>query len=168
MKRLHVHDGQVEGLLAHSLPSFSPSEIRLLDRANRVLAKVCTQGPAITDPTVSRLLFSTRLGRLEYEVFAVAFLDTRHRLITFEEIFRGTIDGAEVHPRIVAQRALTVNAAALIVGHNHPSGNPEPSVADRAVTTRLKQALALLDVRLLDHIIVAGDQSRSLASLGLC
>jgi DNA repair protein RadC len=122
----------------------------------------------MTDPNVAGLLFATNLCRHPHEVFAAAVLDSRHQLLAYEELFRGTVDGAEIHPRIVAQRALTLNASAVIVGHNHPSGNPEPSAADRAVTARLKQALALLDVRLLDHFVVAGNQHRSLASLGYC
>jgi DNA repair protein RadC len=94
------------------------------------------------------------------------FLDARHRLVGFEELFNGTIDGADVHPREVARRALERNAAAVIVGHNHPSGNPEPSPADRAVTGRLKQALALVDVRLLDHFIVGDGPATSMAARG--
>lgn len=143
------------------------AERDLLDRAHRLLSKTCSTGPAISDPSVSRSLFATRLGARENEVFAAAFLNARHCLLAFEELFHGTVDGAEVHPRVVAQRALALNASAVIVGHNHPSGNPEPSAADRAVTARLKQALALFDIRLLDHIVVAGHQHSSLASLGL-
>ena len=143
-----------------------PAERRLLDRAFKVLARACVAGPAISDPSLSGSLFATRLGAREHEVFAAAFLNARHQLIAFEDLFRGTVDGAEVHPRVVAQRALELNASAVIVGHNHPSGNPDPSAADRAVTARLKQALALLDIRLLDHIVVAGNSHRSMASLG--
>ena len=100
-------------------------------------------------------------------MFAVLFLDSRHRALGFEELFRGSIDGAEVHPRILVQRALAVGAAAVIVGHNHPSGNPEPSAADRAVTARLKQALALVDVRLLDHFVIGDGPPLSMAARGL-
>ena len=108
-----------------------------------------------------------KLAALEREVFAVMFLDTRHRLIAYAEVFLGTIDGAEVHPREVVRQALRHNAAALIVAHNHPSGVAEPSAADRAVTARLKQALALVDIRLLDHIIVGGNTGVSMASAGM-
>ena len=108
-----------------------------------------------------------KLGGLEREVFAAVFLDTRHRLIEYSELFQGTIDGAEVHPREVVRQALRCNAAAVIVAHNHPSGTVEPSAADRAVTTRLKQALALVDVRLLDHIVVGGTEAASMAARGL-
>ena len=93
-------------------------------------------------------------------------LDTRHRLIEYVELFLGTIDGAEVHPREVAKQALRLNAAAVLVAHNHPSFDVEPSAADRAVTARLKQALALLDIRLLDHVIVGGRLSSSMAARG--
>jgi DNA repair protein RadC len=95
------------------------------------------------------------------------FLDTRHRMIACEEMFRGTLDGAEVHPREVAKRALGLNAAAVILAHNHPSGNPDPSAADRAVTARLKQALSLVEVRLLDHFIVGDGEATSMAQKGL-
>ena len=108
-----------------------------------------------------------KLGGLEREVFAAVFLDTRHRLIEYAELFQGTIDGAEVHPREVVRQALRCNAAAVLVAHNHPSGTVEPSAADRAVTARLKQALALVDVRLLDHVVVGGTETASMAARGL-
>jgi DNA repair protein RadC len=96
----------------------------------------------------------------------VLFLDTKHRSLAFEELFQGTLDGAEVYPREVLRRALAHNAAAVIIGHNHPSGNPEPSSADRAVTHRLKQALGLVDIRLLDHFIVGDGVPVSMAARG--
>ena len=102
-----------------------------------------------------------------YEVFSCLFLDNRHRVIEFEELFRGTIDGASVHPREVVQRALYHNAAALILAHNHPSGVAEPSSADRRITQRLKEALALVEIRVLDHFIVGEGQPVSMAELGL-
>ena len=100
-------------------------------------------------------------------MFAVLFLDTRHRLIEYAEMFQGTIDSAEVHPREVVKAALRHNAAAVIVSHNHPSGNPEPSAADQALTQRLREALGLVDVRVLDHVIVAGNATASFAERGL-
>ncbi len=118
------------------------------------------------DPTVSRTFFRDKLAGQEREVFAAVFLDSRHRLIEYVELFHGTIDGAEVYPREVVRHAIRCNAAAAIVAHNHPSGSLEPSAADRAVTTRLKQALALIDVRLLDHVIVGGLQTVALAERG--
>ncbi|MFZ2207243.1 MAG: DNA repair protein RadC, partial [Porticoccaceae bacterium] len=101
------------------------------------------------------------------EIFVVLFLDTRHRLIATEDLFQGTIDGASVHPREVVRRALFHNAAAVIVGHNHPSGVAEPSADDRRITARLREALALVDVRLLDHFVVGAGQVVSLAERGL-
>ena len=100
------------------------------------------------------------------EVFAAVFLDNRHRVIAFEELFHGTVDGASVHPRVVARRALVHNAAALIACHNHPSGVAEPSRADRAITARLRDALALVDVRLLDHFVVGDGEVVSFAERG--
>ena len=102
-----------------------------------------------------------------HEVFACLFLDNRHRLMAFEELFRGTIDGASVHPREVVRRALAHNAAALILAHNHPSGIAEPSAADTRITERLRQALSLIDVRVLDHLIVGDAEVTSLAERGL-
>ena len=107
------------------------------------------------------------LRHYPYEVFACLFLDNRHRVIEYEELFRGTIDGASVHPREVVRRALEHNAAALILAHNHPSGVAEPSDADRSITRRLSEALALVDVRILDHFIVGEGEPLSLAERGL-
>ncbi|MCC5087072.1 DNA repair protein RadC [Xanthomonas campestris pv. raphani] len=107
-----------------------------------------------------------RCAHLPHEVFGVLFLDTQHQVLTTEHLFTGTIDGCDVHPRVVARRALELNAAAVILFHNHPSGNPEPSEADRKVTERLKQALGLLDIRLLDHLVIGGRQHTSLAARG--
>ena len=137
-----------------------------LELGHRQLAADLARGEALTDPQAAGRYFARRLRGHPYEVFAALFLDTRHRALGFEELFRGTVDGAEVHPREVARRALAHNAAALIVGHNHPSGSPEPSAADRAVTARLKQALALVDVRLLDHFVIGDGAPVSLAARG--
>jgi len=103
---------------------------------------------------------------LEHEVFCCCFLDNRHRVIAFEEMFRGTVDGTSVHPREVVKRALAHNAVALVLAHNHPSGVSDPSAADELITRRLKEALALVDIRLLDHIVVGADVS-SMAERGL-
>jgi DNA repair protein RadC len=102
-----------------------------------------------------------------YEVFACLFLDTRHRVIAYEELFNGTIDGSSVHPREVVRRALHHNCAAVILAHNHPSGVCEPSHADKAITKRLQDALALVDVRVLDHFIVGDASPYSFAETGL-
>ena len=140
---------------------------QILDAAQQIVDTRTQRGSSFSDPATACEFFRAKLGGQEREVFAAAMLDTRHRLIEYVELFFGTIDGAEVHPREVARCALRLNAAAVIVAHNHPSGEVTPSSADRAVTTRLKQALALLDIRLLDHVIVGGPQSLSLARQGL-
>jgi DNA repair protein RadC len=122
---------------------------------------------AMASPQATRDYLSAQLRDLEHEVFCCLYLDKRHRLIHFEELFRGTIDGASVHPREVVKMALQRNAAAVIVAHNHPSGVAEPSQADEIITQRVKEALALVDIRLLDHIIVGEGVSVSLAERGL-
>ena len=137
-----------------------------IELCDRFLAAGLERGEALTDPVAAGRYFAQRLRGHPNEVFAVLFLDTRHRALAFEEMFRGTVDGAEVHPREVVRRALVHNAAAVIVGHNHPSGSAEPSAADRAVTARLKQSLALVDIRLLDHFVVGDAVPVSLASRG--
>ena len=110
--------------------------------------------------------FKAHLSDLPHEVFGCLFLDTRHRLISYEELFRGTVDGATVYPREVLKRSLHHNASAVIIGHNHPSGVAEPSEADRSITLRLARALALVDIRLLDHLVVSRDGHVSLAERG--
>ena len=137
-----------------------------LELGTRHLAQGLARGEALTDPARAGEYLARRLRALPHEVFACLFLDTRHRVIAFEELFRGTLDGAEVHPREVVQRCLAHNAAAVRLGHNHPSGSAEPSTADRAVTSRLKQALALVDVRLLDHFVIGDGAPCSMARLG--
>jgi DNA repair protein RadC len=124
------------------------------------------QGKAIESPTAAYRLFRDRLAHLPHEVFCCLFLDTRHRVLSFDELFRGTIDGAAVYPREIVKRALALNAAAVILSHNHPSGDCEPSEADRAITVRVSKALSLVDVRLLDHLVIGGDQLVSLAERG--
>lgn len=139
----------------------------IIEAARAVAGVRMQRGESFTDPQASGRFFQDKLAGLEREVFAAVFLDTRHRLIEYMELFQGTIDGAEVHPREVVRQALRCNAAAVIVAHNHPSGTTDPSAADRAVTARLKQALALVDVRLLDHIIVTGSMTLTMAGQGL-
>jgi DNA repair protein RadC len=123
-------------------------------------------GETLTSPQATKDFLRLRLSRFEHEVFAVIFLDNRHRVIAFEEMFRGTIDGASVHPREVVKEALKHNAAAVIFAHNHPSGVAEPSRADESITHRLKDALALVDVRVLDHFVI-GDDVVSFTERGL-
>ncbi|PNS08364.1 JAB domain-containing protein [Solilutibacter silvestris] len=137
----------------------------ILGRAEEVLRKRLERLGSITDPEQASSFLRMRLAGLDHEEFHVIFLDTRHKIIAVEGLFRGTVDGSEVHPREVVRAAMRHNAAAVILTHNHPSGNPEPSAADRAVTARVKQALALIDVRVLDHIVV-GERTVSLAARG--
>ena len=120
----------------------------------------------LTAPHDAARFFRARLADLPHEVFGCLFLDTRHRLIRYEELFRGTVDGATVYPREVLKRALHHNAAAVIFGHNHPSGVSEPSEADRGITLKLGRALALVDIRLLDHLVVTREGHVSLAERG--
>lgn len=121
----------------------------------------------IDSPEASRQYVSLRLAEREHEVFAVLFLDNRHRVIEYEELFRGTINSATVHPREVVKAALAHNAAAVILAHNHPSGVADPSQADVALTRRLKEALDLVEIRVLDHLVVGGSAVVSFAERGL-
>ncbi|MEO0996336.1 MAG: DNA repair protein RadC [Pseudomonadota bacterium] len=135
--------------------------------AGRYYEEKLVHGCAIASPDDTRRFLTARLRDRPYELFCCLYLDNRHRVIRFEELFRGTIDGASVYPREVARAALAVNAAALILAHNHPSGVAEPSDADRRITRRLKAALELLDIRLLDHLVVGDGEVVSLAARGL-
>jgi DNA repair protein RadC len=139
---------------------------QIIEAARTIAGQRIQRGACFSNPADSQRFFVDKLGGLEREVFAAAYLDTRHRLIEYVELFHGTIDGAEVHPREVVRRALRCNAAAVILSHNHPSGDVTPSAADRAVTTRLKQALALVDIRLLDHVVVGGTATTAMAERG--
>jgi DNA repair protein RadC len=135
--------------------------------ARRQMSETLRAGPSLASPKATRDYLSSRLRDLEHEVFCCLYLDKRHRLIQFEELFRGTIDGASVHPREIVKLALQRNSAAVIIAHNHPSGVAEPSQADELITQRVKEALALVDIRLLDHIIIGDGASVSLAERGL-
>ena len=137
-----------------------------LEIGKRYLDAELREAESLTDPTASARFLKARLGAYPYEVFACLFLDNRHRVIAFEELFRGSIDGASVHPREVVRHCLAHNAAAVIFAHNHPSGVAEPSSADRAITVRLRDALALVDVRVLDHFVIGSGTPTSLAQRG--
>jgi len=139
----------------------------IIAAARRAMTHRVRRGMAMDSPRAVREFLAIKLGALEHELFAVLLLDTRHRLIDYVELFRGTIDGASVHPREVVKLALARNAAALVLAHPHPSGAAEPSHADELITRRLREALALVDIRVLDHIIVAGGQAISFAERGL-
>ena len=132
-----------------------------------ILAVRLPHTDALTNPEDVKKYLVTQFANLEHEVFACLFLDNRHRIIRYEEMFRGTIDGCSVHPREVVKAALTANAAAVILAHNHPSGLAEPSRADTQLTRRLTDALALVDVRILDHFVVGGAETVSFAERGL-
>ncbi len=133
----------------------------------RALAKKLPQRPAVDTPQAVREYVQLQLGAQPHEVFALLLLDSQHRLIALEELFRGTLTQTAVYPREVVLRALHHQAAAVVLAHNHPSGNVEPSRADELLTQTLKSALALIDVRVLDHIIVAPGASLSMAERGL-
>jgi DNA repair protein RadC len=138
-----------------------------LELSRRHYAELMHAGPPLANPRATREYLRIRLRDRDHEVFCCLFLDNRHRVIAFEEVFRGTIDGASVHPREVVKLALSRNAAAVILAHNHPSGVAEPSQADELITARLRDALALVDIRVLDHIVVGDGACVSFAERGL-
>ncbi len=138
-----------------------------LEMARRHLGEKIQQGDALTSPAETRHFLLAKLRHQTREVFACLFLDNHHRVLEYEELFFGTVNGASVHPREVLKRALHHNAAALILAHNHPSGIAEPSTADQHITRQLKDTLALIDVRVLDHFIVGEGEVLSFAERGL-
>ncbi len=148
-------------------PAKSAQLLAVLELSKRYLHEVLLRSKPLESPGATEQFLKSALRDNPNEVFACLFLDTRHRVIAYEELFHGTIDGATVYPRVVAEKALRHNAAALIVAHNHPSGISEPSLADQAITRRLKDALALLDIRLLDHFVIGEGAPVSMAARGL-
>jgi DNA repair protein RadC len=143
------------------------SDEELVDGALKILSGQVARGDVLESPATTRRYLALRFANLEHEVFCCLFLDNRHRVIACDELFRGTVDGASVHPREVVKQALARNAAAVILAHNHPSGVAEPSQADELITLRLKDALGVVDIRVLDHLVVAGSNVVSLAERGL-
>lgn len=143
------------------------SETGVLAAAEDILRRKLERQGAITSPHDSAEFLRMRLGHLLHEEFHAVWLDTRHRILAVDRLFNGSIDGASIHPREVVRSALRHNAAAVIFAHNHPSGNSEPSAADRAITVRLREALSLIEVRLLDHIVVGAQKTTSMAERGL-
>jgi DNA repair protein RadC len=139
----------------------------LPELARRYYDESLPHGEAIRSPADTEAFLKSRLRHLGHEVFCCVFLDNRHRVLRFDELFRGTIDGTSVYPREVVKEALAANAAAVILAHNHPSGVAEPSQADERITKRLKSALELVDIRLLDHLIIGDGRATSLASRGI-
>jgi len=171
------HAGGLRALATRSerelaaLPDWGPARARAFLAARglvrRQLEEGLRRGRALTSPADTLAYLRTALGDRRREVFTGLFLDTRHRVLACEELFKGSIDGACVYPRIVAEKALRFGAAAVIVAHNHPSGVSEPSLADQAITHRLRDALALLEIRLLDHFVIGDGEPVSLASRGM-
>lgn len=137
------------------------------EMARRHMMEKLSKGDVLESPDHTRRYLQSRLRDYPHEVFACLFLDNRHRVIKFEELFRGTINGASVHPREVVKRALEHNAASVILAHNHPSGVAEPSEADRHITQQLTNALRLVDIRVLDHLVVGDGETVSFAERGL-
>ncbi|HID83242.1 MAG TPA: JAB domain-containing protein [Chromatiales bacterium] len=151
---------------SHGLGVAKYSQLQaVLEMARRHLQEKLQRSDALTSPELTAKYLQQRLRDYPFEVFACLFLDNRNRLIAYEELFRGTIDGASVHSREVVRRALLLNAAAVIFAHNHPSGVAEPSQSDSAITEKLRQALGLIEVRVLDHFVI-GDEVVSMAERG--
>src|SRR5882724_1440109 len=175
-RQMLSHFGGLRALLSASqeefcaMPGMGPAKYAQLQAtlamARRHLGKALERGKPLTDPVATRKYLQARFRDLPHEVFSCLYLDNRNRVIAFEDLFRGTIDGASVHPREVVRAALKHNAAALIFAHNHPSGVAEPSDADRRLTRRLADALALVDIRVLDHFVVGDGEVSSFAERG--
>lgn len=170
------HFGSLNGLFSATLGDFSllnglgPAKYAqlqaVLELARRALSEQLQTGVALNSPQAVKHYLQLLLAAKPYEAFAVMFLDVKNRLIATEELFRGTLTHTSVYPREVVKAALAHNAASVILCHNHPSGSPEPSAADQSLTQALKQALAMVDVRVLDHFIVAGTAVHSFAEQG--
>ena len=155
------------GAYKESLNSLTEGESRCIEEAIGVLESRIRKGLEFTSPVQVKRYCQLNLAMEPDEVFACLFLDSKHRLISFERIFRGTVNSASVYPRVIVRKVIELNAVAVIFAHNHPSGNTEPSQADIDITSRLKQSLELIDVRVLDHIVVGTQGECSLAEKGL-
>jgi DNA repair protein RadC len=176
-RELLAQYGGLRGLLAadlrrfvrgHGLGETKYAQLQAgLEMGRRYLRETLDRGDPLSSPEQTRRYLVAHLRDYPYEVFACLFLDNRHRVVAYEELFRGTIDGASVYPREVVKRALDHNAAALILAHNHPSGVAEPSRADEAITLRLRDALSLIEVRVLDHFVIGDGEAVSFAERGL-
>lgn len=148
--------------------NYVPASVeQILEAARQAIEKKMERGAELTSPPLVKEYLRNKLAGLEHEVFAVLFLDTQNRLIEYIEMFRGTIGTVSVHSREVVKEALRLNAAKIILAHNHPSGSAKPSEMDKRLTQHLKGALALIEVPTLDHIIVAGNKTVSFAESGL-
>lgn len=146
---------------------YSSDEHSIIQDALRILESRLKYGKTFSDASAAKHFCQLKLGHEKDEYFACLYLDGRHRLLSFEKLFRGSVSSATVHARVVVRRALELNAAALIVSHNHPSGETSPSKSDIALTQKLKDALRVVDVNLLDHIVVSAEGNSSLAESGL-
>jgi DNA repair protein RadC len=147
--------------------AFEQENQLIAEAKHLVYARLQTRDQVFTSPQATRDYLCLQLSERQQEVFCCLFLDCRHRLIEYQEMFVGTIDSCSVYPREVVKAALKVNAAAVILAHNHPSGVAEPSEADQRITARLKSALALLDIRILDHFVIGDNTAVSFAERGL-
>ncbi|RDS79617.1 JAB domain-containing protein [Dyella monticola] len=175
-RELLMQAGSLDALLGRAerdirVPGLGPAKrariTAALELARRSLAEQLTKQPSLSNPRESGDYLRAQLRHLQYEVFACLYLDNRNRVLAFEELFRGTLDGASVHPREVVRACLKHNAAAVIFAHNHPSGVAEPSSADQAITRELSQALRLIGVRVLDHLVIGHAEPVSMAARGL-
>jgi DNA repair protein RadC len=162
-----MHANQVEFCKGHGLGSAKYVQLQaVLEMARRYLRESLESKSVINNPDDTRQFLKSQLAHHQREVFACLYLDNKHQIIAFEELFFGTIDGASVHPREVVKNTLKHNAAAVIFAHNHPSGNPQPSQSDIDITRQLIKALQLIDVRVLDHLIIGSGEATSLTELG--
>jgi DNA repair protein RadC len=159
--------GYTRDVLGHYIVTNPMSETDVLGAAEDILRRRLERMGALTTPNDSAEFLRMRIGHLLHEEFHAIWLDNRHHVIAIDRLFNGTINGASVHPREIVRTALKHNAAAVVFAHNHPSGSPEPSTADRTITVRLREALSLIDVRVLDHVIVGAQQTTSMAERGL-
>jgi len=175
-RQLLIEAGGLHALLADPtattrLAGIGPAKqarlVAALELARRSLGEQLHARTTLQNPRDSGDFLRAKLRHLPYEVFACLYLDNRHRVLAYEELFRGTVDGASVHPREVVRACLKHNASAVILAHNHPSGVAEPSLADRAVTRSLRDALLLIEVRVLDHLVIGAAEPVSMAAMGL-
>ncbi len=164
---LHAEADDLKRIKGLGGPAKRAELMAVLELARRALAQQLRQRAAFDSPTAVKHYLQLHLAQRRHEVFAALFLDSQHRLIALEELFRGTLTQTSVYPREVVLRALHHHAAAVVLAHNHPSGSVQPSRADEAITQNLKSALALIDVRVLDHVIVAPGEALSMAEKGL-
>lgn len=157
----------VQDMLGHYTFQGPQSEEEVLAAAEEILLRKLERQGEISNPMEMERWLRHRMAHLEHEEFHLVLLDNRHRILGTERLFRGTIDGASVHPREVVKTVLKHNASAVVLAHNHPSQLPEPSQADRTITDTLRKALEMIEVRVLDHFVVAADHCVSFASRGL-